>query len=154
VALVLSDGRLTTSSAQLVVIASGSQYVAVTFFNTSLNTTVTVNLTLQRQGGTARQIARAELGPYEALYVRGLGLDQNDTLAGYATPAATVDYTVHWDRDDSDFLIFARDKTGAPKTGTSEEEEASEVVPDAGQVEMISLLEEVRDALWRLAPPR
>lgn len=152
-ALVLSDGRLTTDSAQIVTFASGSFYVAVTLFNISSSATVVVNVTLQRQGGTARQIARGKLKPYEALYIRGLGLDQNDTLSAYADANSAIDYTVHWDRDDSDFLIFSRDGEGAPKAAATEETEtASATVPDAGQDEMIALLKDVREALWRIAP--
>lgn len=149
----LADGQLTGSSATLVT-ATGSQYVSLSFFNTSVSATVAVTVTLQREGGTARTFLRVELGPYEGLYVRGLPLDPTDTLAGYADATSLIDYIVGWDRDDSDFLVFTIDKTGATKTATevtvnSEAEEK----PDAGQVEMIELLKEMRAAIWRLAPP-
>lgn len=149
-ALVLSDGQLTASSATLVSIATGSQYLNLTFFNTSASATATVTLTLARAGGTARNFARAELGPYEGLYVRGLGLDSADTLAGYASLTSIVDYLVQQGIADSDFLIFTRDATGAPKAAEADEAESEEEGPDQGQVEIIKRLDAMVDLLQEI----
>ena len=151
-ALVLSDGQLTTSSATLVT-ATGSQYIALTFFNTSESATATVRLTLARRGGTARNFAIGELGPLEAMYVRGIGLDPSDTLAGYADLNSLVDYLAFWDRDDSDFLIFTRAADGSPKSSTtsSTSESEEDAGPDQGQVENLKVLNEIRDLLMKIA---
>ena len=152
-ALVLSDGQLSTTSATLVT-ATGSQYIALTLFNTSESATVTVRLTLARSGGTARNFAIGELGPLEAMYVRGIGLDPSDTLAGYADIASTIDYLAFWDRDDSDFLIFTRAADGSPKsssTSSSSSESEENAAPDQGQVEMIKRLDTVIDLLTKIA---
>lgn len=152
-ALNLSDGQLTTSSAQLVTLATASQYVAGSFFNTSATAEVTVTLTLTRLAtGTARQIARAKLAPLESFYFRGLALDVADTLAGYATLTTTIDYLIALDTNDTDFFMFCRAADGSPKPSTTLTLEVPEKEePDVGQVEMIELLKDMRDLLRRIA---
>ena len=153
-ALNLSDGQLTTSSATLVTLDNASHYIVAKFLNNSQTTDVDVYLTLTRTAsGTARTIARATLEPYEAMYISGLALDQADTLAGYATLGSAIDYLISRDdRDEANFTIFCRTADGAPKTSTTLSVEIPEKTgPDAGEQEIIDLLRELRDAAFRIA---
>lgn len=152
-ALVLNDGQLTTSAASLVTLATASQYLGLTFFNRSSNVTQTVIVQLTRTAaGTARTIMRAVLLPYEALYVRGIGVDREDTLAAYSTQANIVDYTVFIDREESDFSVWTTGADGTRKASTTVSVEVPESRgPDEGQKEMIDLLREAVGLLRKIA---
>ena len=152
-ALNLSDGQLTTSSATLVTFDSTSYYLVIKLFNTSV-ADVDVTLTVTRTtNGTARTLARAELKSYESLYLTGVSLDQADTLAGYASRASAIDYMVSRDdRGEANFSIMCRAADGSPKmTTTVTVEVPVKSGPDAGEMEIIKRLERLEAVAMRIA---
>lgn len=146
----VADGRLASASATLFVSADGQpRTITVTLYNTSGSVTETINLTVTRPGSTARQIARAELGPRESAYIENVALDPADVLAGYATDADMVDYLIGV--SSGAFSYTVRDKTGAPKATQS----LTVTIPEKqglteGEVTIAGLLEDMRDALLQI----
>lgn len=126
----IADGQLAATTSPLLGVQAFPSLVNVTLFNRG-TANETVYLTITRSGSTARVLASAILQPNESLYAMGIGLQPTDVLSGYSTDAASVDYLVS-NAPDLGFVVFGRDATGAPKGA--------------------SLLMEVRDLLWKIAP--
>ena len=148
-ALNQADGQLAASTATILGVGTAERTVGIALFNTAAQTQ-TVILTLTRTGGTARSIARAELKENEALYVDGIQMDPSDVLSGYASGASSVDYLVSL--SSKPFGITTRDATGVAKASQA----ITLTIPtstdlDAGQVEMVGILEEIRDVLLKIA---
>lgn len=148
-ALLLADGQLANASATLLGAATAERVVAVTLYNTA-ETDETCVLTVTRSGGTARTVARAVLKGKEALYVTGLPLDPSDVLAGSASSPSTVDYLVAVSA--GAFAVSARDANGVPKSSQALEVTLpADTDIDQGTLQVIGLLEEVRDILLKIA---
>lgn len=91
----LASGQLGASSATLLAGSSAppSNRVDIVLQNTGSNSE-TVVLTLQVAGATARRVCRAVLEENEQLFVIGLPIQPDDTLAASASNASAVDYTI------------------------------------------------------------
>lgn len=151
-ALNLADGQLAASSGTLLGVDSrgNERTVSLILFNTSGSATETVLLTILRSGSTARTIARAKLGPYETMQVNGIALDGSDLLAGYATDASMVDYTIG--QGQGPFSVTVRDASGAPKATQAIEvtiPASEDLTP--GEVKISGLLDDIRSALLKIA---
>mgnify|MGYP001612439515 FL=1 len=145
-----ADGQLPAASGTLLGAEAFERTAAVKLFNTSSAKTEKIHLFLTRTGSSARQFARAELGPYESMYLDGIAMDSSDILTGYASDAATVDYVVS--RGGGQFAITVRDKTGAPKASSLVEV----TIPDKaglteGEVKVSGQLEEIKNVLLKIA---
>lgn len=94
----LADGQLAAASATILGPADGTppggRYVNLSLFNTSQGGDETIILTQARGAGTPRVIAQVVLGPRCQRLVGSIALAAGDTLAGFATDAAIVDYIV------------------------------------------------------------
>jgi hypothetical protein len=112
-AVTLADGQL-ASTATALSASPLSGLVNITFANVGASTE-TITLTLSRSGGTARQIAKAAIGVGEQLIVAGLPVAGADTLKGFSTDAASVDYVVYTATDSAEFRVYAVDSSGALK---------------------------------------
>ena len=145
----LADGQLAATSSTLLTTSHEGAVVQVTLFNTS-SSQQTINLTVLRSGSTARQVVRAVLERYESLYVIGLPLSAADVLAGYSTTAEAVDYLVG--ASNGPFSIVMRDASGFPKSSAELEVTLpSDHTLSGGEVRIVGLLEEIRDALLSIA---
>lgn len=111
--ITLADGQVgATATALSTNPLSG--LVNVTFCNVG-GLSETVVVTLLRNGGTARRVARAVLAANEALVVAGLQVHGVDTLKASTTNATSVDYVVSSAPDSSRLQIYTLDANGAVK---------------------------------------
>lgn len=141
--LLLADGQLAASSAEILGVGTGERIVGLTLFNTSAMAQEIV-LTVSRSGGTARQIYAATLEEDESLHISGLPLDAGDSLSGYASGAAAVDYVAM--RSSGAFNVLARGANGTPKQSAAISLETTEKVGlTLGELTIVGLLEEIRD---------
>ena len=145
-----ADGQLAAASATLIGAEAFERTLAIKLFNTSSAKTEKVNVLLTRSGSSARQFARAELGPYESMYIDGIAMDPSDVMTGYASDAAMVDYIIS--RGGGEFSITVRDKTGAPKASSLVEV----TIPDKaglteGDVKVSGQLEDIKNVLLKIA---
>lgn len=114
----LADGQLAASAATILSGATvGAQRVTVILTNTG-GSAETVVLSLSRDGGTARQLARAVLSQYERLIVTGLCVDPADVLKGQTSNATAVDYTILAGAG-PDFRTDTYDANGALRSGSA-----------------------------------
>lgn len=117
--LTLADGQLAAASATLLGADSKGEdrTVNVMLANTHSSSAETVILTVLRPDSTARRVARVVLSANETCLVANLPLSAADILAGYATDATTVDYTVT--RGGSGPLsVTCLDANGAVRSGS------------------------------------
>ncbi len=93
--LTITSGQLGATAATLLAGANAppSGRVDVVLQNTG-SSSETVVLTLQVAGGTARRVCRAVLEENEQLFIIGLPIQADDTLAASASNASTVDYSI------------------------------------------------------------
>ena len=97
--LTLADGQLSTTTATLIGGADvPGSHVSVLLSNTS-SFDVTVTLSFQRAGGTARRIRKVTLEADDQLLLRHLPIQPNDTLLGVANVPSAVDYLVNSSTD-------------------------------------------------------
>lgn len=92
----VADGTLATESATLLGADRYQRVVSLILFNDS-RFKQTVWLTLTRAlpyPSETRYQARAELESYESITVRGIGMDETDVLAGWATGGGRVTYVI------------------------------------------------------------
>jgi hypothetical protein len=122
-----ADGQLAAAAAALFTAgqdlnypSDGSVSVSLSLCNTSGASAETVTITFQRQGGTARRIARVVLAANETATIQGIPMAMGDILLGVATDATTVDYLVG-NSGGAPFAISTFDSSGQLKqtNGTS-----------------------------------
>lgn len=89
--LTIANGQLATSATALAT-ATGSDLWSLRLTNTSGSLTETVLITVLRQGGTARRVARIVLAPNEQAVVTNIPVESGDIVKGATTDATTVDY--------------------------------------------------------------
>lgn len=111
--LTLADGQLGATSGTILGAASTERTVSVLLYNTSRSSEQEVELTVLRAGSTARTIARGVLKGRESMQVLGLPLDPSSILAGIATTALAVDYTIV--QGEGPYELTMRDENGVPK---------------------------------------
>ncbi len=113
----LADGQVAiTTPAALVEGVAGP--LNITFTNTNA-VTQTLVLTVQRNGGTARRIARAVLAENQQFIIAGLPLNAADTLLAVTTTAEAVDYFVSAAPDSAPLAIYSLDANGALRSGSA-----------------------------------
>lgn len=119
--LTLADGQVAASATSIYAgSASPAKKVTVTFTNVG-GQSETLVVTFTRAGGTARRVLRHVLAANEAVVLRGLPMQADDTLLAATSNATSVDYLVT-DGSDSPFEIVGFDGNGALKqvnTGVS-----------------------------------
>jgi hypothetical protein len=89
----LANGQV-AAAATAILTATTTDIVNVTLGNTSGASTETVQLTVLRNGGTARRLARVVLAPNEHAIISGIPVESGDIIKASATDATTVDYDV------------------------------------------------------------
>ena len=145
----LADGQLAATSTTILTAGSEGAFVQITLSNTSASDQICL-LTVLRTGSTARRIRRIVLEKDEADYITGLALSAGDVLAGYATTASAVDYLVGL--SSGPFSMMTRDANGFPKASAALEVTLPDDIElSAGEVRIAGLLEEIRDALLKIA---
>lgn len=147
-ALLLADGQLGASVATVLGTANGERCVGLFLVNVA-EQDQEVFLYVTRSS-TARLVVHGVLKKYEACHVNGLRLDPSAVLSGYASGAASVDYTVA--TSEGPFAVTFRDANGAPKTSQALEVTLPESDDlSAGEVKISGLLEECRELLAKIA---
>jgi len=116
----VADGQLPTASAALYAVPTApaqlSYQATVNCFNTSASLTQTVVITVTRAAtGNTRNIHRAVLAPNEKLVVQGIPVATGDSINGYTTTVATVDYVVTTTGTDVPLTGTSFDANGAIK---------------------------------------
>lgn len=123
----LADGQLGASAAQILAGATvGSVRIDAVLHNTGSNEE-TVVLTFQRNGGTARRIARAVLDENEALVLSALPVESGDVLLGVTSNASVVDYLISVAAD-GPRTITIYDENGLPKSAPAILEQLATIV--------------------------
>lgn len=112
----VADGQVAAAAAAIFT-GTATQYgqANISLLNTSGSTTETILVTISRQGGTARRVARAVLSPNEQLYIAGLPVANGDVVKASTTDATTVDYIVALTETDVPFEVWTADTNGATK---------------------------------------
>jgi hypothetical protein len=124
----VADGLLAAESATLLGADRYERVVSLILFNVS-QFRQSLWLTLTRglpAPSETRTIARAELGAYEIITIRGVGMDPDTVLAGWASAAEAVAYSINQSIESEQgvplsekFQIERRDRTGAAKNEAS-----------------------------------
>lgn len=149
-ALNLADGQLAAISATILAAGTNERIVSATFANTVAREQE-IFLFLTRSGGTARQIFHGKLKEDETLYLHGLALDTSDVVSGYASGASSVDYVITH-TPNAQFSVLIRGADGSPKQSAEIEINTTEKFGlTQGEVKIVGLLEEMRDALLNIA---
>ena len=91
---------------------------SINFANTSGSLSETVQLFVQREGGTSRLIDYAILAPHEVRKITGIPMNPGDTLLAQTTDATTVDYIV-WGSADGIYTALTYTATGATKSSAT-----------------------------------
>jgi hypothetical protein len=89
--LLIANGQLAVSATALAT-ATGSDLWSLRLTNTSGSLTETVLVTVLRQAGTARRIARIVLAPNEQAVLSNIPVESGDVVKCATTDATTVDY--------------------------------------------------------------
>lgn len=89
--LLIGNGQLASTAAALGT-ATGRDLWSLKLANTSGSTTETILITVLRNGGTARRLARIVLAPNEQATVTNIPVESGDVVKGVSTNATTVDY--------------------------------------------------------------
>lgn len=89
----LANGQV-ASTATTVVTATTTDRLNILLRNTSGSLTETVQVTVKRQNGTARNLPQQILAPNEAAIIEGLPVEGGDVVQATTTDASTVDYDV------------------------------------------------------------
>ncbi|QJW98683.1 hypothetical protein [Frigoriglobus tundricola] len=116
----VADGQLPTAPAALYTVPAApaqlSYQATVNCFNTSASLMQTVVITATRAAtGNTRTIHRAVLAPNEKLVVQGIPVATGDSLNGYTTTVAAVDYVVTTTGTDVPLTGTSFDANGAIK---------------------------------------
>ncbi len=151
----LADGQLSATSATIL---SGDSVRNVSSGRVTLtlaNTVVAeqeIFVKFQRDGGTARLIAHAVLEKYQVYIVKGIAMQPDDTLVGYAGSADVVDYLVAAASDETEFGMAAVAADGTVKQNAEVELEITEgsgLTRDG--VAITAELDEIKKLLMKIA---
>lgn len=112
----LTASQLAASSTTIHTADKGGTY-SLLLANTSASSAETCVVTVARAGGTARRIARVVLAANETAHILNIPMSSGDVLAGSATDASTVDYTLSVSGG-GEFRVVCLDANGALRSGT------------------------------------
>lgn len=120
--LVTADGRVAATATQITTgAACKAKRLNVLFCNVGTAEEVLIVTTTRGGGanltGVARRVHRAVLQPNEALHLRGLPLNYDDSLLAATTNAESVDYVVSVASEETELDFITYDDSGNVKSG-------------------------------------